>query len=211
MRYICEINSFWSGKLDKMTPSIWLFDDQIVMTVHDMSTGDEEVYAASDIPHMSLLGFSDCVADTCYGVICLDEKRAMLHRYATASTTFLGISGVKLSDADRCVWNLWQTDTSGVDGTHGTIVINTINDIVSSSGREGSVIGKQTGFLEEVELFTLYDILGVVCRDLKLNLMRYETIQFFSSTKDYVTTIKLSQSAEAKRFYTKMYLDVSKA
>ena len=208
MRYISEINSFMQGNLKTMSPSVWLFEDQVAMTVCDTSSSAELVVAASDIPSMSVLGFSDAVPGGKYGVVCLSDRAVILHKFAKVTTVFGDFRDVALEESDACIWNLWQTNTDGICGDRPAIVIHTLSDIISASGRCGSVIGKQVDFIDEVALCTLYDIIGMACRELGENLLRYSKIQFYSRTKSYVTTIELDQSHEAKVFYTKMYLDV---
>ena len=210
MRYIRYISLYGKGNVPELKRYLMPFGDEIVVTVHNTETDEDEVVDARDLPNLGCYGFSDNVAETCYAFVTLDEKSAMLHRYASAKTTWRGALDVNLLEADVCSWNLWDTSPSSQGMGHDTLIIRVGGDIVSASGRDGSVIGKQVDFLDDVELSNLYDFLGLVCRELGMNVMAYKYVKFYSKSKSCLTTVTFDQSAEAKRFYMKMYLDVVK-
>lgn len=61
---------------------------------------------------------------------------------------------------------------------------------------------------DDKKYMTFYDIMCMMCREMKYNIMQYKTIEFSNPEDDNFSVIELSQTDEAKRFYMKMWLDI---
>ena len=55
---------------------------------------------------------------------------------------------------------------------------------------------------------SLYDMFAVLCRKTGICVMSYQTVQLYGLRGDTVVVLALSQSPEAKRYFTKMYMEV---
>lgn len=66
----------------------------------------------------------------------------------------------------------------------------------------GSVVTWQQEYGRDIH--NIYGLLVQLSKLYQENLFSYETIQLYNSQQTYRTTIRLSQSPEAKRFYTKV-------
>lgn len=65
--------------------------------------------------------------------------------------------------------------------------------------------GGYSGYADSV--FTLYDLLIFMCRKTKTNLMQSDTIHFGGKGLPWDVLLGLDHSAEADRFYTKMWIE----
>ena len=209
MKYISAIETASNGAVRSVLYKDWRNLQKLSLVVHDSETGTDIVTGADAIRGKSVLGFcSDSVYEG-YGIVINDFKTSQLHNYVESVVTISGISGVNYSGSDICVLHAGTSgpDRDGVVGKRN-LVVNTGRDKIAAGGISGSVIFREYGFLDRIEVYNLYDMLGILCWESDLNLMRYEVVQLYSRGSNYTTTIRFRHDKDSERFFTKMYLDV---
>lgn len=135
------------------------------------------------------------------------HKTACFQRYINMAETRHGVCPVEYrsSDVYEVEHNCFKRQEEG----HSVLEILFVNDVVSVYGVGGSVAVWGEGGDVSQDIMPLYDLFISLCRDTGLDLTRYETIQLGSRSMLWQTTIRLIQSTEAKRFFTKMQLDIN--
>ena len=206
MRYISEI---WTSQREPaVTDGLILFNRDFSVTVHDSESGADELIAGVLLQESDAWGYADIAV---YGnpvVVRHTEKTALLHKYIDSIETEAGTGQVYLAGID---FGTWCSDkVIPIRGENNPVLaIDTKDDSICTSGVMGSVVSKQTGFLGGIKVMTLYDILIETCRALQADVMAYEVLIYHSPQSHYTTTIRFSQSQEAKRFLLKMWLEAT--
>lgn len=94
-------------------------------------------------------------------------------------------------------------------GSDSNLDVCMTNELVKCLGPSGSVIVRQAAPFDIPNVFTMYEFLGSLCHECGRNLLIYDTLRLYSPDRRFETIIRLSQTAKAKRFFTKMYFDVT--
>lgn len=187
-----------------------LFENNPVMvTVHDTDTGTEAETIANDILYEFIVGVGTANG---FGVVVTHTtKTAMLHKHIAFAETTIGSGTGKYPRADYCVLvdgGLYSFANGSDD--HDTLSVNISDNAPEVAGILGSIVRYIPRLTPSARMCTLYDYLGYVCRSSGVNIFNYKTIHLYSELRCTSTVIKLAETDEAKRFFMKMYLDVSR-
>lgn len=198
MQYIADINV--GSKTDVRSLSCHV-DDNITLTLKSTDGNEVSVVRLADVKSCLGYGYHEghCL------LVRHNLKTALLMQYV--DKFFYGWGSVQpyYDCSDRISLSLWHPCTKEITCGQRRLLINLGDEVANCSG---DVFIRETRFVKTQQLFTLYDFLGSACKDSGLNLMGYEMIKIFSPRYEGVVTVMLKQTAEAKRFYTKMFMDV---
>lgn len=210
MRYISEICSQVEGVVPQYRYFMGVDDPNYSAVLTDLDTGESSSVDGKLIPYFNdVLGFSDHALPSEWVAIMNTSKTAMLHKYVRSCLTTYMSNVAEFSDVDISIlYAGGLSDNTGVSGGRRNLVIDTINESIKVSGKLGSVCVREAHFSGVSSVHTLYEFLGMMCRETHLNMMSYETIQFYHRTQGYRTYVSLVHNQEADRFFTKMYFDV---
>lgn len=210
MRYVSEIIAHPEGQVDKMKYDMWVTEPKYTAKLVDLETGAEELVDGKSVMGMSdILGFSDRALPAKHVVLTHNPKSALIYRFIEEAHSYPLGGGVSYDHADVCVqYADGLTDHTGVSGGNRNLVVNTIIESIRVFGKLGSVVVREANFSGVWSTHTLYEALGMLCRETRLNLMSYETVQFYNQAQEYHTYIRFRHNADADRFFTKMYFDV---
>ena len=203
MKYVSRIETASGERLSLIGQSN-RFEKGTRVFITDTETGVTAPVANKRVRDLDCLGVAGDVASFSTAIVRYDKVSATLYKYVNEAYSCIGTDGVVFQGAD----NLAGQSVAKADG-NTRIVIATSQDKYRACGKFGSVVAKQTGYNGQVSICTLYDLLGMLCRKYEMNLMSYEVIQLYSKLSSYTTTLKLSRSPEAMRFFMKMYLNVT--
>lgn len=135
-------------------------------------------------------------------------KTATLHKHILAAETRICSPLFHVSGANIVVISGGKPLQFRV-GNLNIIDINVSNEMIKCLGLSGSVATRQASQCDTPFVMTLYDLLGCLCRESGRNLLTYELLRIYSPERRCETIIRLSQTARSKRFFTKMYFDVT--
>lgn len=177
-------------------------------------------YDINNIPDYRLLVAStdadkitDCAlseAQGCFGftpgvVMVHTRKTATFHKHIVSAHMLDSHLEMPLSDTGY--YNVFESGV--VEKALSTIDIHMRDNQLYFMGNHGSVTAWAC-LSDHKKYIPFYDILCMMCKAMKCNLMQYKTIQFSNPEDDNFSVIELAQTDEAKRFYMKMWLDVIK-
>ena len=203
MRYISSIRDLEGNELDSFE---YQLSDGFT---HNLVIFDTDTMSKTDI---DLTAGHNCIGrglnfTASTGVVVRHtHKTACFQRYINMAETRHGVRPVEYRSSD--VYEISDNRFKRQKDGNTVLEILFANDIISVYGQGGSVAVWGEGGEDHSDIMPLYDLFISLCRDTGLNLMQYETIQLGSRSMLWQTTIRLIQSAEAKRFYTKMQLDI---
>lgn len=182
----------------------------LMVTVHDTDTNTDAEMAADEILYEFIVGVG--FVDSFGVVVRHSQKTASLHNHIVFAETTIGSGMGKYPGSDYCVIlnNGLYSFSNGTDG-HELLSINISDNSPEVAGLLGSVVKCVSKFAPSYRLCTLYDYLGYLCRSSGLNIFSYQKLHLFSELRSVSTIIKFSESDEAKRFFMKMYLDVTRS
>lgn len=89
-----------------------------------------------------------------------------------------------------------------------SLLIGMVNSVLSFYGPFGSVVEWRCDLAKEPMYCPLYDFCVAVCRALNMDFTEYRGLTFDNNVTRRPVCIKISQTAEAQRFYAKMKLDI---
>lgn len=209
MNYISAIQMPEHGCVDSWTFPMGHPGRGVQVTVTNIETSKSSVLDSVGLLNMDCLGYARNSMDGISAIVRYDEKSARLFRYIDEAATVSGTDAVDFTSADFC--NMKRGGNEVVKATgNANLAVNTDMNTYSVCGKFGSV-GVELLGSGYFNVYTLYDILGILCRQSGVNLLSYERIQLYSKFASYTTTFRLSQSHEAKRFFAKMAIDVAKS
>lgn len=217
MRYIVDIAPERGEKILSVVDKEWDNVEKCSAVMYDSLSGMRQSYVLGCVQPGDCLGVSLNVpyignplavhgmpiTYSCHAMVCNSAKTIAIHR-------FIGV------EFDEREMDFASSDIMVLDGSrravigNKAIILGTLRDIVSISGKDGSVVTKQTDVNGEVKAYNLYDFLIMLCRTTGVNMLAYETVQLFNSRTQDVVTMTLSHDLEAERFFTKMLLDVGR-
>lgn len=164
------------------------------------SVGIEELYG------VDALGFCKIPETEVTAVVSYDKKSQRLYDYINGLYTVNGTDSLDCTNAAM----IYNGGGAIVDGCKN-LVINTGTDTFRLCGKLGSVALVMSGYSTgRYHVYNLYDLLISICKEYRINVLQYERIQLYNKHQPYLTCIILSQTKEAKVFFTKMYMDVAK-
>ena len=155
------------------------------------------------------LGVAVIPLESFVAAVCLTEKTAMLHRYIEFVSMTFG-QPKEMHSYDCCVMSAGSS-FGFVNKSSFGLSINTTNTAIKVAGLKGSVVTWSDRLRDSPKVMSLYDLLGEVCRETRLDVMKYEELRFVSELRGITCIIRFKKSTEAKRYFTKMYLDVMRA
>lgn len=205
MRYVSRIM-----KDSKEVKSLYAFEDGGHIAIRDTDGGEEQIFAIRSLWGQEIFGLSMYM--TPYGqsvvAVCHTMKTAKLHEYIEFSGVHKINSEYSVSSCeDLCVIG----DTAAKLHIRGRdnveLVIDSGNESFAMCGPLGSVVVRT---VIAPRVYTLFDTLSYYCNSVKSNLMRYQWIHVCSGVHHTVADIKLKQTPEALRFFTKMYFEICK-
>lgn len=140
-----------------------------------------------------------------------NRKTAMLHRYVKSVVTEFHKVPVWRPDSksDKAIHTAFDTDIYVNAKDRWWLDCSLRDNYIVALTPDGGVCQWRSYGSDVYIRCTLYDLLVFMCRELHLNLMKYSEIQFGNEDAEVLTTLKLAQTDEAKRFYTKMMFDVT--
>lgn len=194
----------------KEVSSLYAFEDDGDVAVRDTEAEGEEIFRIRSLWGQEIFGLSMYMSP--YGqsvvAVCHTLKTVKLHEYIDFSSTHKYNSEYSVSAReDLCVIGdtaakLYKRSNNNVE-----LVIDSGNESFAMCGPLGSVIVRT---VIAPRVYTLFDTLGYYCNAVKSNLMQYQWLHLCSGARHTVADIKLKQTPEALRFFTKMYFDVCK-
>lgn len=155
------------------------------------------------------LGVAVMPLESFVAAVCLTEKTAMLHQYIEFVSMTFG-QPKEMHSYDCCVMSAGSS-FGFVNKSSSGLIINTTNTAIKVAGFKGSVVTWSDRLRDSPKVMSLYDLLGEVCRETRLDVMKYEELRFVSELRGVTCIIRFKKSVEAKRYFTKMYLDVMRA
>lgn len=199
MRYFSEI---WSISENYKARQIYIREttnELAKLTIKDTTDTSfiEEDVRPSSVPYREAIGYScefGCVA------MALDYKRAKLHEYIKTAESITRCSVLAWDGVDKFTFG----SERGIFNGSQELLVDTWKEAVKI---DGTLAVWNNGTRE---IYPIYDILGMLCCRLGVNVMNYSYIKLYSSEGRYKTVIELDKSDDAQRFYMKMYMDVSR-
>ena len=203
MKYVSEITAEVGGNQPSMIYLLNKVDYIGSALVLDTESSGEERMTIRQLDSWGTIGVGICGLSSEGSVVCHTKKTATLHHHIDAVRTKYG-TPILVDDVERVF------DNGAMAGySKGRVLyLDTGKTVLDIIGLRGSVCIWPGDSSKRLKVYTLYDALGCLCRNTGVNLMSYKELHLYSDVRRTTTTIELSDSAEAKRFFTKMYLDV---
>lgn len=203
MRYVSSIcDGSKSAKLSR------ILDDVANVVVHDTESGLDTVMPVGagfcgDIIGVGKIGYS------VYVVPHAPHEAALYNHIIRAESSKNRYLGSDFDGADFCAI-VGYSPNNYVEGydNHKTLSCLISPDAPEIGGYRGSVVSYIPRFSETPKLCTLYRYLSILYKSSGLNIFRYETIHLYDNRSRNTTVIKLSQTADAQRFFMKMMLTI---
>ena len=206
MRYVSSITVKGRGRADSLTFPTGYPGRGIEITTTDLNTGAVSMLSAKQVGEENVLGCAKNVIDGTSAVIRYSEHQARLHSYLESAIMTAGTDALNATGADIC-----EKSTRGVEleehAGNKRLVVDTVMTTIGVCGLSGSVAFSKTGYSGNIRICPLYDFLCEISKEFGVSLMRYEEVQLYSRLASYTTTIRFSQTPEAKRFLTKMTIN----
>lgn len=176
-------------------------DDDVTLVLRDTDSSDVVKRRLSDVKNCLGIGYHEghCI------LVRHNLKSALLMRHV--DKLFYGWESIEpyMGCSDRIKLSLWSPCQKECVCGQRRLLLDMSDEVMNCSG---DVLIRETRFVKTQQFYTLYAFLGSVCRDSGVNAMRYGLIKMFSPRYEGVVTVKLKDTAEATRFFTKMYMDV---
>lgn len=162
--------------------------------IHDLKSGEDEPWRGS---YTDLLGFSNDGYERVF--MLYEEKEAILHKYISVSMAerghlegdFIAFGGGSvLESSDKRCLNIGLTSFRA-----------------STVGYNGSIVYLRDNRTLHESIISTYQFLAQTCRELSTNPLVYKALKFNGPMYTDSIIMILKQTAEAKRFFTKMWLD----
>ena len=207
MRYIKQVIHSEDGYVHHARLRMWGGPYPVSVITHDTERNSDSISTVYSLKEGRDLGYG-YNADH-YVVVALNGKHLQFHRYVESVVHGKGVPSVLTKHED---YVLLKSGTSNLSA-HGverdrTVVINTESVQIDVFGTNGSVCTAQGSNRGLCDVYTLYELIGQLCHETRLNLMSYGYIQIHNEKSQSYTAIKLIHNAESDRFFTKMYMDV---
>ena len=141
--------------------------------------------------------------------VCHTAKTAMLHRFVVDAETKKGPVDMSFTGVDSCT--MYNTALFGMNRCGEnckTLNILSPEASIHLFGPAGSVVMWTSGVT--YKLMTLFDYLVELSRENGIDLLRYKRIRFVSESLKVLSTICLSDTVEAERFFNKMRFEITR-
>lgn len=202
MRYIKQIMHSRDGYLKSAQIGFWR-NKAVSVIVHDTVRNTDSVHTFLSLDEECELGFGISQDNRVY--VRLDSKSAKLHEFIEQVEVVDAIKGDDFALLARGSLNL---DASKEPGEK-TLCVATDDIDVRIFGMLGSCVIRQAHKGRNGTVMSMYDLLGDMCRLFKMNIMQYKCVAVYGATGP-VTLVWLKHTHEAERFFTKMYIDVTR-
>lgn len=208
MRYVTEINYGWQSK--RRSAIVSPFES----TSGNIKVRDtkERTIEALDIRcrAFDFLGLGVDMEDGSVVAVKHTIKTANLHKHiAFAQTRICDPSAFTSGEAIAVLCEGHLVGMRDVCNDHRILAINTGSEMIKVTGLLGSVTMRQSAPCDTPSVWTLYDLLGALCSESDLNVMTWHMLRLYSQDRRYETVLRFSQTEKARRFFTKMYFDVT--
>lgn len=212
MDYITEVTTE-RGRFPSFRFPTWEKGTDIVAIVYD-NTGRNHIIQSKTNLSSELIGFGIDINESSGFLVENTAKTAKFIDYVKSAET----GYVEYSEDVRDVIphgsdslsldNGYVPERRDISGYRRMLTINTSIEAIEVCGFRGSVASRSGTLGVNPSLLTLYDLFGELCRQTRLNLMRYHKLRLQSAIRGRCTDIVLTHTDESERFFTKMYLDV---
>ena len=182
--------------------------DIVFVSVHDTEDGSDTIVPIKGLLTDNIIGVGYIGYHA--SIIPHTLQQATLCKYIDyAETSEKKFKQSDFDGADYCCI-MGYAPHNYVDGfdNHATLSILMSPNAPELGGPFGSVVSYIPRLATFPQLCTLYDYLSLLCRSSGVNIFRYKTLHLYDNRSHNVTVIKLSQTAEAQRFFLKMWLTV---
>lgn len=216
MQFIKSIISSSQGSVPYFSYPAWFVDDVftefgLTVVVHDTITGRD---TALDTPFMlgsEIFGFGVDPHGAREYLVCYDSKTVKLHSYITEVEC--GISeGERIGyvSEDKLLLKNDKVFHKNLGRENRSLVISTVDEVVQLFGVGGSIAVRDFSDDRDSEVITPYELFRNISRISGINLFAYERIQFYSVKYRKWCKLRLDQSVEARRYFTKVWLDMTR-
>lgn len=167
---------------------------------------DGSAVTGEDLKEIDAMGYCSIPDTELTAVVAYDKKAQRLYDFINSVYTVSSRDALDCSNADM-IYN--GSCVSAFPNPN--LVINTEHSKFHARGKLGSVILVTSGYSRgRYQIYNLYECLVNLCKEYKVNILKYERIQLHDKSSPYLTVIELSQTKEAKVFFTKMWMDVAR-
>ena len=209
MRYISKIDYNWGAVLGRARFRV-IGSDEGTVTVHDDSTGNDEVISIRQLCCSDYYGAGIERDNSFYVVVKLSWRDVLLHKYIDEAKTEFCHPEFEKSNEDLgviCEGALIGVGNRPWSGEH--LALNTTNECIELIGTGGSVVLRTDSPKDDKpRIYNLFGLLVQLCRETEINIMSYKSLRLYSPGRGYETRIKFTESVEARRFFTKMYIEI---
>ena len=204
MKYISRILSWRDGVVPGFMFSGSSIQEYVVATVYDTETGAEKDMSPFDLGG-DILGYA------WEALVSNDAKTVQIHKYIESVVVEKGGNN-QWAMTDTCILNVGGRPNHILADGRIRLTVELGAAKVRVLGVDNSVWIRENGTGTFLTIYNMYNLLASLCRDCELNLMKYSTIRLYTrdGLETSMTTINLKHNLEADRFFTKMWLDVSK-
>ena len=207
MRYVTEVNYGWTRKRGSAIVSPFETTGGTVKVRDTVKRGTEVVnIRTSDV---DFLGLGVDMEDGTGVAVKHTLKTANLHNHIVSAETRI-CTPILSADYEDLIILCAGSRLTYREGTSGVAAaLNMQTDIVKCLGLSGSVVTRQASPCDIPAVMTLYDLLGGLCLESRMNLLTYEVLRIYAPDRRYETVIRLSRTKQSQRFFTKMYFDIT--
>lgn len=202
MRYVVKILSEFPT-----TAQYSLGGKELVFNVlvKDEDGGVSE-HKVRDLLHSDVLGVGIHDDHITCAVVELSRKKTLLHRYVRSVKFIKGLPELRILDLKEDTLTIGRDNSFKRDGNNA-IAISTSGELITAFGSHGGVVLRYATMRSYPSVHTLYDLLCDLCVECDCNLLAYKYIRLYSELRSYTLTIQLDDSADAQRYFAKMYID----
>lgn len=144
---------------------------------------------------------------------------AMLYKYLKVQRVKYGVTRIPSAEMKLFIERgMTSIVASNDDGALGTTVLVFGDASVELRGKSGSVVvfkeddSNRPAYLPASlpTMMSLYTVFQHVCNIGKVNVLSYENVILYSRVSKKVISLKLSQTKDAKRFFLKLYMELTR-
>lgn len=166
----------------------------------------DEVEYVDKVPKTGVLG---CYAqERTHVVTCMDAYQVKFFEYVKVVRTYINVLDTPLCDCNILTGDRFDAFESIMySQDKQTLVVTFESGVCKLAGESGSVALLTYNSIIG-SFMSLYDMFFRLCKRTGICVMSYKTVQLYGLRGDTVVVLELSQSQEALRYFTKMYMDV---
>lgn len=201
MQYVSGIIKNNGERVDREVHANWS-PFEFLLEVTSLETGEVWAVAPSDKMTLSgkVLGVAYDLLPSQSVFIVHSKAQALLYKHILTATSNTHTSELAFYDTDMA--RLYGSVVRNTGRTK--IAIDTLEDEYKVGGLCGSVCVVYETVADHMEVYNLCDFLMELCRILKMSVFDYEDITLYSNKLKFSTVVRLSQTPESRRFFTKL-------